>query len=102
MVGDDLVTQLIEGRRRPGYNPDLPDPLTQDNECALRPPPPEAFPGMEDQLPIPYRLRLIERLGVVRERSFDPYHQNTLQGDRPIDPSKGTRLPSRGDARFCL
>src|SRR3546814_5326443 len=43
MVGDDLVTQLIEGRRRPGYNPDLPDPLTQDNEGALRPPPPEAF-----------------------------------------------------------
>src|SRR3546814_5007362 len=79
MVGDDLVTQLIEGRRRPGYNPDLPDPLTQDNEGALRPPPPEAFPGMEDQLPIPDRWRLIESLGVVRERWFDPYHQNTLK-----------------------
>src|SRR3546814_4765141 len=41
MVGDDLVTQLLEGRRRPGYAPDLPDQLIQDNEGALRPPPPQ-------------------------------------------------------------
>nr|WP_184101320.1 hypothetical protein [Sphingopyxis panaciterrulae] len=102
MVGDDLVTQLIEGRRRPGYNPDLPDPLTQDNEGALRPPPPEAFPGMEDQLPIPDRWRLIESLGVVRERWFDPYHQNTLKGDRPIDRAKVPWLPIRGDDWFFV
>src|SRR3546814_6412285 len=46
MVGDDLVIQLIEGRRRPGYNPDLPDPLSQDNEGALRQPPHEDSPGI--------------------------------------------------------
>jgi len=102
MIGDDLVTQLIEGRRRPGYNPELPDPLTQDNEGALRPPPPEAFPGMEDQLPIPDRWRLIESLGVVRERWFDPYHQNTLKGDRPIDRAKVSWLPIRGDDWFFV
>ncbi|MBL8651811.1 MAG: hypothetical protein JNL35_15580 [Sphingopyxis sp.] len=83
-MSEDMVTQIIEGRRRPGYRPDLPDQLTQDNIGALRPPPPEAFPGMENQLPVPDRWRLIESLGVVKERWFDPYHQNTYKGDRPI------------------
>jgi hypothetical protein len=30
------------------------------------------------------RWRLIETLGVVKERWFDPYNQNTYKGDRPI------------------
>lgn len=34
--------------------------------------------------PIPDRWRLIENLGVIKERWWDPYHQNTLKGDRPI------------------
>ncbi|MGV1684588.1 hypothetical protein [Sphingopyxis sp. NJF-3] len=102
MMGDDLVTQILDGRRRPGYNPDLPDRLTQDNEGALRPPPPQAFPGIEDQLPIPDRWRLIETLGVVKERWFDPYHQNTLKGDRPIDRSKVKWLPIKGDDWFFV
>lgn len=102
MVKDDLVTQIIEGRRRPGYTPDLPDQLTQDNVGALRPPPPQAFPGMDDQLPIPDRWRLIETLGVVKERWFDPYHQNTLKGDRPIDRSKVKWLPIKGDDWFFI
>ena len=102
MIGDDLVTQLIEGRRRPGYNPELPEPLSQDNEGALRPPPPEAFPGIRDQLPIPDRWRLIETLGVVKERWFDPYHQNTLKGDRPIDRAKVPWLPIKGDDWFFV
>src|SRR5690606_25541541 len=93
-------TQIIEGRRRPGYRPDLPDQLSQDNEGALRPPPPQAFPGMEDQLPVPDRWRLIETLGVVKERWFDPYHQNTLKGDRPIDRAKVPWLPIKGDDWF--
>src|SRR3546814_1760982 len=74
MIKDDLVTDIIEGRRRPGYRPDLPDALTQDNVGALRPPPPQAFPGMEDQLPIPDRWRLIETLGVRSEE-----HTSELQ-----------------------
>ncbi|SKB52314.1 hypothetical protein [Sphingopyxis flava] len=101
-VGDDLVGQILDGRRRPGYNPILPDRLTQDNEGALRPPPPETFPGIEDQLPIPDRWRLIETLGVVKERWFDPYHQNTLKGDRPIDRSKVRWLPIKGDDWFFV
>jgi len=102
MVKDDLVTQIIEGRRRPGYRPDLPDQLTQDNEGALRPPPPEAFPGIEDQLPVPDRWRLIESLGVVKERWFDPYHQNSYKGDRAIDRSKVKWLPIKGDDWFFV
>ncbi len=99
---DDLVTQIIEGRRRPGYRPDLPDALAQDNVGALRPPPPQAFPGMEDQLPVPDRWRLIESLGVVKERWFDPYHQNTYKGDRAIDRSKVPWLPIKGDDWFIV
>ncbi|MGS1018022.1 hypothetical protein [Allosphingosinicella humi] len=74
---------LLEGRKRPGVpQHDLPDALTQDNPGAVRAPPPEAFPT--DQIPVPDRWRLIETLGVVKERWFDPYHQNTYKGDRPI------------------
>lgn len=73
---------VIEGRRRPGYVPPLPDRITQDNPGALRAPPPEAFPT--DQIPIPDRWRLIETLGLVKESWFDPYGQNTYKGDRPI------------------
>ncbi len=76
----------IDGRRRPGYEAPLPDRLNQDNPGAVRAPPPEAFPT--DQIPIPDRWRLIESLGLVKERWFDPYHQNTLKGDRPLDPDK--------------
>jgi hypothetical protein len=102
VLKDDLVTQIIEGRRRPGYTPDLPDQMRQDNVGALRPPPPQAFPGIEDQLPVPDRWRLIESLGVVKKRWFDPYHQNTLKGDRPIDRSKVPWLPIRGDDWFFV
>jgi len=72
-----------EGRRRPGVpQHDLPDPVVQDNPGAIRSPPPEAFPT--DHIPVPDRWRLIESLGVVRERWWDPYNQNTLKGDRAL------------------
>ncbi len=89
---------IIEGRRIPGYNPDLPDQVTQDNPGAIRAPPPEAFPT--DQFPIPDRWRLIETLGVVKERWWDPYNQNTLKGDRPINRAKVPWLPIKGDDWF--
>jgi hypothetical protein len=91
-------TGVIEGRRRPGYVPPLPEPVTQDNPGAVRAPPPEAFPA--DQVPIPDRWRLIQSLGLVTEHWYDPYHQNTLKGDRPIDRAKVPWLPIRGDDWF--
>ncbi len=74
--------ELIEGRRRPDIQRDLPDAVTQDNPGAIRSPPPEAYPA--DHIPIPDRWRLIQSLGLVRERWWDPYNQNTLKGDRPV------------------
>ncbi len=73
---------IIDGRERPGYNEELPDPVTQDNPGAVRAPPPQAFPT--DQIPIPDRWRLIQNLGLVTEDPLDPYNQNTYKGDRPI------------------
>jgi hypothetical protein len=94
----DVDSGIIEGRRKPGYNQDLPDPVSQDNPGAVRAPPPEAFPT--DQFPIPDRWRLIETLGVVKERWWDPYHQNTYKGDRPINRAKVAWLPIKGDDWF--
>ncbi|MBH1992934.1 MAG: hypothetical protein I8H86_08600 [Sphingomonadaceae bacterium] len=97
-VGAD--EQSIEGRRRPGYQAPLPEAVTQENRGAVRAPPPEAFPV--DQVPIPDRWRLIESLGVVKERWFDPYGQNTLKGDRPIDRAKAKWMPIKGDDWFFV
>jgi hypothetical protein len=81
--GPPAEQELIDGRRRPGVQQhDLPDPVQQVNPGAFRSPPPEAYPA--DHIAIPDRWRLIETLGVVRERWWDPYHQNTLKGDRPV------------------
>ena len=76
---------LIDGRRRPGEQEKLPDPVRQENRGAVRAPPPEAFPGDPD-FPIPDRWRLSEALGLLHSKPkfLDPYNQNTWKGDRPI------------------
>ena len=74
---------VLPGRRRPGTpQHELEPPVLQDNPGALRAPPPEAFPT--DQIPIPDRWRLVQSLGLVKEKWFDPYNQNTYKGDRPL------------------
>lgn len=92
--------EVIEGRRRPDYTDPLPDPVTQDNPGAVRAPPPQAFPP--DEVPIPDRWRLIETLGLVKERFWDPYNQNTYKGDRPINPDKVPWLPITGNDWFFV
>ncbi|MCX7864064.1 MAG: hypothetical protein N2423_03345, partial [Novosphingobium sp.] len=96
----EVDTDLLEGRRRPGFEAALPERVTQDNPGAVRAPPPEAFPV--DQLPIPDRWRLIQSLGLVKERWLDPYHQNTYKGDRPINRAKVPWLPIKGDDWFFV
>ncbi len=65
-------------RRRPGQaREDMAPPA--DNRVPI--PDPSSFPT--DEIPLPDRWRLIEAVG-VKERWWDPYHQNTLKGDRPI------------------
>ncbi len=91
---------IIEGRERPGYTAPLPERIEQNNEGAIRAPPPQAFPT--DQVPIPDRWRLIESLGLVKESLLDPYNQNTYKGDRPINRAKVPWLPITGDDWFFV
>ena len=101
--GDPLADPdrgIIDGRKRPGYQQRLPEKVTQDNIGAVRPPPPEAFPT--EEFPIPDRWRLIQSLGLVKERWFDPYNQNTYKGDRPINRAKVPWLPIKGDDWFFI
>jgi hypothetical protein len=92
---------LIDDRRRPGVpQHDLPDAVNQVNPGAIRQPPPEAFPA--DHIAIPDRWRLAETLGLVHERWWDPYNQNTLKGDRPLclpTPEEQARRREAGIAR---
>jgi hypothetical protein len=99
-AGGEADEAVIDGRRRPGYNQQLPDKVEQENIGAVRPPPPEAFPA--DQIPVPDRWRLIQSLGLVKERWFDPYHQNTYKGDRPINRKKVPWLPIKEDDWFFV
>ncbi|QIQ85383.1 hypothetical protein [Erythrobacter sp.] len=92
--------EIIEGRERPGFNEELPEPIEQENEGAVRAPPPQAFPT--DQVPVPDRWRLVESLGLVTENLLDPYNQNTYKGDRPINPDKVPWLPITGDDWFFV
>lgn len=96
----DVDSGIIAGRRKPGYEAPLPPPVVQDNPGALRAPPPSAFPT--DSIPIPDRWRLIQSLGLVKEHWWDPYHQNTYKGDRPINPEKVKWLPIKGDDWFFV
>ena len=97
---EPVDNQIIQGRERPGFNDELPDAIEQENEGAIRAPPPQAF--SPDQVPIPDRWRLIEGLGLVEEDFFDPYNQNTYKGDRPINPDKVPWLPIKGDDWFFV
>lgn len=97
---DHDPAETIEGRKRPGFEKALPDPITQNNPGAVRAPRPEAFPT--DQIPVPDRWRLIQSLGVVKENWLDPYHQNTLKGDRPINLKKNKWLPLHGEDWFFI
>lgn len=92
--------QIIEGRERPGYTAPLPEKIEQNNAGAVRAPPPQAFPT--EQVPIPDRWRLIQSLGLVKENLLDPYNQNTLKGDRPIDRAKVPWLPIKEDDWFFV
>ncbi|KRB85829.1 hypothetical protein ASE00_03430 [Sphingomonas sp. Root710] len=99
---------MIDGRRRPGYVTELPAPVSQHNAGAVSAPPPEAFPT--DQFPIPDRWRLVKALcpdknftglQAVCHSKLDPYHQNPLKADVPIQiDKKPFFLPITGDDWF--
>jgi len=86
------VSQEENERRRPGREP--PEPAPQPS---LRPAPPALTaadialcetPGEADRPCAPAvadRWRLAEALRLVSPRWWDPYNQNTLKGDRPLE-----------------
>ena len=99
----DADAALIDDRRRPGVEKQLPDRVTQDNPGAVRAPAPEAFPT--DEFPVPDRWRIVTslcptkggdqsiyglypNLSNVCRSKLDPYHQNILKGDRPLPKGK--------------
>ena len=101
--GLDADEALIEGRRRPGVQKELPDRVTQNNPGAVNAPPPEAFPT--DEFPVPDRWRIMQSLcpakggdqsiytlfGTLRNNchsTLNPYNQNVLKGDKPIPADK--------------
>ncbi len=101
--GLDADEALIDGRRRPGVQKELPDPVTQNNPGAVNAPPPEAFPT--DEFPVPDRWRIMQSLcpakggddaiytlfGALRNNchsTLNPYRQNVLKGDKPIPADK--------------
>jgi len=106
--GATVADPMIDGRRRPGYVTELPAPVVQHNIGAVDAPPPEAFPT--DQFPIPDRWRLVTALcpdknfvglQAVCHSRFDPYHQNPLKADLPIQlDKKPFFLPITGDDWF--
>ncbi len=104
MTPPEVDPEVLEGRRRPGFETGLPDRTKQDNPGAVRTPPPEAFPT--DQIPVPDRwrilsglcpkpgsdqslLQLYSNLNQVCHSKRDPFHQNLLKGDLPL--AKGKR-----------
>lgn len=99
----DADEALIDDRRRPGVEKQLPERVTQDNPGAVRAPAPEAFPT--DEFPVPDRWRIVTslcptkggdqsiyglypNLSNVCRTKLDPYHQNILKGDRPLPEGK--------------
>jgi hypothetical protein len=100
----EVDPEVLEGRRRPGFESGLPERVDQDNPGAVRAPPPEAFPT--DQIPVPDRWRILTglcpkdggdqtliqlypNLSHVCHSKRDPFHQNLLKGDLPL--AKGKR-----------
>ena len=101
---------ILDGRRRPGAVTVLPPQAVQVNRGAVRAGPPSAFP--EASLAVPDRYRILTSLcpgndqsiytlfGALRDLCHtvrDPYHQNVLKGDRPIDREKVKWLPIKED-----
>ncbi len=76
---DPFTSQIP--RRRPGHAPELPATFAEQNPDALDPAPVDQAGAF---VPVPDRWRIMETLG-VNYPWYDPYHQNLLKGDKPID-----------------
>ena len=81
-------SSVPEIRRRTGEQRIIPadsEPLPDPNRVSRLAPvaAPEAWKEWE-KAPIPDRWRLLNNLGLVPQRWYDPYNQNTYKADKPI------------------
>jgi hypothetical protein len=58
------------------------EPIIPEIDPRQVPPPSPVLP--RETVPIQDRWRIVDELGVVHQRWFDPYNPNTLKGDRPV------------------
>jgi len=81
--------QPQEQRRRDAQEP--PAPAADPNRrTGLKPvAPPEDWKDPGGAIAVPDRWRLLETLNLLPERWYDPYHQNTLKGDKPVHGEDG-------------
>ena len=80
------------GETAPADKPRATETPTVDpnRNSGLKPvPPPEAWKDPGGAIPVPDRWRLLETLKILPERWYDPYHQNTLKGDKPVFGEEG-------------
>ncbi len=68
-------------RRRPGHPYEAPPEFTVQNPNGIAPAPVDQA---GEFLPVPDRWRIMETLG-FKYPWYDPYNQNVLKGDKPID-----------------
>lgn len=81
-VASAAQAQEIKRQRPGGSKTDEPEARIEIiNPTALRRPPSGIAPG---GVPIPDRWRLVDTLGLVEERWYDPYNQNTYKADKPL------------------
>ncbi|MGD8421931.1 MAG: hypothetical protein PVJ78_15895, partial [Gammaproteobacteria bacterium] len=76
------AAEVIKRQRPGGQKTETPESRVEViNPTALRPPPPGP---PREMIAIPDRWRLVDSLGLVDEKWYDPYNQNTYKADKPI------------------
>jgi len=85
---------LIPDRRRPDAPRHVPvpdtEPLPDPNRMTRLAPVPMPDPWKEyEKAPVPDRWRILNSLGLVPQRWWDPYNQNTLKADKPVVGDEG-------------
>jgi hypothetical protein len=82
--GEEPVEREQERARERG-EPQAPPAQDPNRKSGLKPvAPPQGWKDPGAPIAVPDRWRLLETLGILPERWYDPYAQNTLKGDKPV------------------
>ncbi|MGQ0618535.1 MAG: FimV/HubP family polar landmark protein [Panacagrimonas sp.] len=72
------------GESRPAVTPPTFNPNRETELLPVAPPPQAWNPEAWVKAPVPDRWRILNSLGLVPQRWYDPYNQNTFKGDKPV------------------